>query len=244
MMFWMDLVFWCALGAAGAFAFRLLPAVWLCDYGETPGEAQAAVHRRLRWWQIAALGLLCGACTALLMLQCGPVFRTLRGTLGGLLAALFFSALLLAAVCDARYGILPDELLALAAAGAAGAWACGCFVHFAQWYAPFLGMAAGFFGLWAVQLLASKLYHTEAMGFGDVKLLGVCGFACGLGGLGVAVLLAVLAAALTFAVLLALKKAHRRDAFPFGPFLIGGTLFALCLRPLWLAALAWYLGRF
>ena len=57
-MFWMDLVFWCALGAAGAFAFRLLPAVWLCDYGETPGEAQAAVHRRLRWWQIAALGLL------------------------------------------------------------------------------------------------------------------------------------------------------------------------------------------
>ena len=135
-------------------------------------------------------------------------------------------------------------LLALAAAAGAGAFFCGVFVHFAAWYTPLLGAALGFFGLWAVQWGASRLYRAEAMGFGDVKLAAVCGLVCGPGGFGVAVLAAVLSAALTFAVLLLLRRATARDVFPFGPFLVGGTLFSLCLRPLWLAGLAAYLQLF
>lgn len=234
-----------ALCAGAGAAFRLLPETWICDYGEAPGPRHAAAQRRMPVWALLLFGL-CGAACAFGLAQTAAV--QLAGAARFVALSLLCAAvslLLLAALCDARYTILPDQLLLAAALCSAGAWLLGAWrgVH-AVWWSPLAGAAAGFAGLWAVGTVAAKLCGQDAMGFGDVKLLCALGLLCGLGGLGVAVLAAVLTAALAAAVLLLRGRCTRHDALPFGPFLVAGALFAVCLRPQWLAALEWYLSLF
>ncbi|MEG2595796.1 MAG: A24 family peptidase [Ruthenibacterium sp.] len=230
----------CAFASGVLFgcAFRLLPEPWLCDYGETPRACHAPQCRRLPVWQLLLFGTLCTVCTAGAMAQ-------LQGTFSLFLFAMLVGVLLLAALCDARYTILPDELLLLGSVLALLLYFGGALQNMQpMWYMPLLGALLGFFGLWGVLWLASKIYHTDAIGFGDVKLLALLGFLCGPAGLGVAVLLAVLSAALVCVPLLLLKKIKRTDAFPFGPFLVGGALCALCAWQPWHNLLTWYFGLF
>ena len=109
---------------------------------------------------------------------------------------------------------LDDDLDALVRAGVAAA------VVFAVFYA-----------LWWI--------HPPGMGYGDVRLSGVLGFA--LGYLGWAeVLVGLYGAFLAFAVPGLLVAVLRRDrrvltvAYPFGPFLLGGALAGVVLGdPVW-----------
>ncbi|WP_228980395.1 A24 family peptidase [Streptomyces sp. DH12] len=138
-----------------------------------------------------------------------------------LLAAPF--ALLLAVV-DRRVHRLPDLLtLPLAAAlplllGAA-ALLPG---HAGSWRTAVLGgLALG--GAYLVLFLVNP----DGMGFGDVKLALPLG--CALGWYGWGVLLSgafagFLLGALYGLGLVALRRANRRTAIPFGPFMIGGAL--------------------
>ncbi|MEF9970117.1 MAG: A24 family peptidase [Ruthenibacterium sp.] len=227
-----------ACGILSAFAFRLLPEKWLCDYGETPCACHAPQCRRLPVWQMVLFGIVCALCSA-------GAMQKLQGVFAPFLFAMLTGVLLLAALCDLRYTILPDELLLLGAV-------LGILLYFGgalrtmqpMWYLPFVGASLGFFGLWGVLTLAAKLYHTDAIGFGDVKLLALLGFLCGPAGLGVAVLLAVFSAAIVCIPLLIFKKKSRTDAFPFGPFLVGGALCTLCAWQAWHSAIALYLGLF
>ncbi|MEG1176591.1 MAG: A24 family peptidase [Ruthenibacterium sp.] len=246
------------LGAFAAYAYRLLPARWLCDYGQAADARHARGARCLPWYGMVLFALLTALCTACIAVQGVAPAPMRAGATDGtpsapwrivavsLVAACLAAVLLLAAWCDFCYAILPDELLALCAVLALALWALGAlrFVQGAAWYAPFLGAALGFFGLWGVMALAGKLYRTEAMGFGDVKLLGALGVLCGPCALGVAAALAVLLAGAVFAVLLARKKLALRDSVPFGPFLAAGALLAVGLWPLWCALGAWYLSLF
>ena len=241
-----NLALWLAAGALAGYAFRLLPARWLCDYGETPSAAHAPQQRRLPWYGLAAFALLTALCTAPVALQSGEVTSPLRAVGVSLCTACFVAALLLAAWCDIKYMILPDELLLLCGALALALWALGGlrFVQGSAWYAPFLGAALGFFVLWGVLALAARLYKTEAMGFGDVKLAAALGAFCGAKALGVAALLAVLGAALVLGGLLLAGRLTRKDTAPFGPFLAFGALAAVGLWPLWGALGAWYFSLF
>lgn len=230
-----------ACGLTAARVYRCLPAQWLCDYNEAPAAHHQPQNRAMPPWGLLLMGLVAAGATlgAVRGLLCMQMWRTAAATV---LYALLCATLLLSAWCDAVYSILPDQLLAAAALLGALLWLTRAPVWHTHWYSPLLGAAAGFLGLWAVQFLAAKLYKTEAMGFGDVKLLAVIGFICGPSGLGAAVLIAMLSAALVFAVLLAAKRVQRRSLFPFGPFLVCGALCATALWPECSAAAAWYLG--
>lgn len=230
----------CGIGAAAA--FLRLPAAWVCDYGMTPQEQHLPQSRRMPLWGKIGLPLVCGGYLL-------AVFPRLAGSAvqvlcGGLLCGLLCAVLLLAAWCDAVYCILPDQLLGAAALLATLLWMTRAPVWYAQWYSPLMAAAAGFFGLWAVHAIASFAYRTEAMGFGDVKLLGVLGLMCGGAGLGAGVIIAMVCTAAVFLVLLALRRIQRRDTFPFGPFLIGGALASLAFWDVWQAAVDLYLGLF
>lgn len=244
MMLWAYLLFCWLVGAGAAWMLRVLPARWLCDYGEQPGSQHEPACRKLSPWKLALFGLANAACVCALVLRRGEMAQW-RYALLFLLGALLCGTLLLAALCDAKYGILPDELLGVAAALGLALWAAGGLAELLRhWYSPFLGAALGFFGLWAVEGLAARLYHAEALGFGDVKLMGVLGLVCGPVGLGAALLAAVLSAAVVFCILLALRRAHRKDLFPFGPFLVGGALSVLGFWPLWQLLFGWYIRLF
>jgi leader peptidase (prepilin peptidase)/N-methyltransferase len=68
------------------------------------------------------------------------------------------------------------------------------------------------------------------MGFGDVKLAGVLGLYLGWlgwGPLAVGAFLAFLLGGVLGALLMALGKAGRKSAIPFGPWMLAGALIAV-----------------
>ncbi|MBF8264197.1 MAG: pilD [Dehalococcoidia bacterium] len=79
------------------------------------------------------------------------------------------------------------------------------------------------------------------MGLGDVKLAGFLGLATGFPSVLVALLLAILAGGAVAIVLVLFRKKGRKDAMPFGPFLVtAGLIAVLWGEPL----LKWYLRLF
>jgi leader peptidase (prepilin peptidase)/N-methyltransferase len=90
--------------------------------------------------------------------------------------------------------------------------------------------AAACFGVFAVIWFVQP----KAMGFGDVRLAGLCGGALGwlgLGAVAVGMFAGFLFAALPALVLLVRGKANRKTALAFGPYLALGTMVAVCFGP-------------
>jgi leader peptidase (prepilin peptidase)/N-methyltransferase len=74
----------------------------------------------------------------------------------------------------------------------------------------------------------------RAMGYGDVRLAGLCGAALGwlgLGAVGVGLLGAFVFAGVPAVIMLATGKAGRKTALAFGPYLALGTVVAACFGP-------------
>ena len=87
-----------------------------------------------------------------------------------------------------------------------------------------LGGAVGFGGLFLVAVLGTLLFKKEAMGGGDIKLMGGVGTLLGWQGV-IMTLMIGSAAGLVYSVYLMInKKATRESLIPFGPFLSFGAL--------------------
>ncbi|HEU5038168.1 MAG TPA: A24 family peptidase [Nocardioides sp.] len=140
------------------------------------------------------------------------------------------------AVVDLRTRLLPTVVVwptlgGVAALGCVSAWLEGDADALVRAGIAAAGVFAFFYALWWI--------HPPGMGFGDVRLSAVLGFA--LGYLGWAeVVVGVYAAFLAFAVPGLLVAVLRRDrgvlraSYPFGPFLLGGALVGVVLGdPLW-----------
>lgn len=227
-----------AAGAIGIWLYRYLPVKWVCDYNEQPEEKHSRAARSLPWWAFVLCAAVCGAVTW------GAV-RTYGSAWSIAPAALMVGLLAVCAVSDIQYEILPDELMA--AAGVLGVvllFTPGAYQIANPWWMAFISAAAGFLGLWLILFVASKLYKTDAMGFGDVKLCAVAGLLCGLGGLGVCLLAAVFSAAIVIGGMLLIKKAGKRSMVAFGPFIIFGVFFVLALWPEWHGWVEAYLRLF
>jgi len=90
--------------------------------------------------------------------------------------------------------------------------------------ASLIGMALGAASIYAAGLFGKALFHKEAMGFGDVKLMGMAGAFVGWQG----VLLAFFVACLLGAAVGIVVLVRRRDThIPFGPYLAAGTLIVM-----------------
>ena len=102
------------------------------------------------------------------------------------------------------------------------------------------GMAVGFFGLWMVSWLASKAFKKDALGFGDVKLLGAVGAFFG----PVAVLFTIVVSSLVGSlaggalILRGKTRLGEMTAVPYGPFLALGTVTWMLWGP---RIVSWYL---
>lgn len=94
-----------------------------------------------------------------------------------------------------------------------------------HWSNLLLGAVLGYGLLWVIRHFGSKYYEQEAMGLGDVKLMGAAGL--WLGPQGVAMALTVGASlSIVHGIIYALikQKSLRRLEIPAGPGLIGGIL--------------------
>jgi len=145
--------------------------------------------------------------------------------------ALVFSGLILGSFIDLEHYYLPDRVTIGGMLLGAPLSFCvpelqGETSRLPALYWSLGGMAAGFFGLWALSWAASKAFKKDAMGFGDVKLLGAIGAFFG----PVAVLFTVVVSSFTGALaggLLILRGKAKLGGFtavPYGPFLAIGTV--------------------
>ena len=164
---------------------------------------------------------------------------------------LIFCVLLVLALIDWDYRILPDQLtiggmivgplLAFAApevqhgkmllhVAGNGVWA----VRTDAALNGLLGMALGAGVLWLVGWIGSRIWKRDAMGLGDVKMIGAMGAVLGLW-----VFLALVVASISGALVGVIRMAVRKDhQIPFGPFLALGMLMVMIAGPqildLWL----------
>ena len=116
------------------------------------------------------------------------------------------------------------------------------------WWQTFLGGAIGFIvmlGLYYLGILVQKYrnrksesgsYETEALGFGDVNLMGVLGLFLGFPGVLLGLFMGILLAgifSLGSILWMVIQKNYRPDyAIPYGPFLVLGTfLLIYILKP-------------
>ena len=84
---------------------------------------------------------------------------------------------------------------------------------------------AGIFLL--ITLLGGLVYGKEAMGLGDVKLMGALGLYFGFSNIIIIALLSFLIGAILSIILLATKIKKTDEYIPFGPFIVIGTFIAI-----------------
>lgn len=250
------LVAWAALVGA-CFGSFLSVCIWRIPRGESvvrPRSHCPACGKLIPWYRnlpVASWLALRGKCAdcgarispryLLLELLTASLFALVAWEHSGDLAVMLLGwvivfGLELGTFIDIDWYILPDRVtiggivLGLVASAVLprihGAWA---------WYdgilASLTGLALGFGLLWAIALLGRIVYKKEAMGFGDVKLMGAVGALFGWE----AVLFVLFASSLVGSIAgIGLMLAGKRDLqgrIPYGPFIALGALIWMLAIP-------------
>ena len=137
---------------------------------------------------------------------------------------LILTLLIIMAVYDARWMILPDKIMYPTIVVAAGL----LVVRMVQAHSWVVGRGPVLAALIAGGGFFAMVYFSKgrAMGGGDIKLAFLMGLLLGLKGTALAMLIAFNVAAVVGITLIIVRKRGRRDQIPFGPFLVLGTVVA------------------
>ena len=87
-----------------------------------------------------------------------------------------------------------------------------------------VGLVAGFGSLWLVAVVGKWIFKKDAMGFGDVKLLGAMGALLGVPGVVYTVLVSSLLGTIVGISLIALGGRAWQSRIPYGPYLAAGAV--------------------
>jgi leader peptidase (prepilin peptidase)/N-methyltransferase len=151
-----------------------------------------------------------------------PDVITLPGMLVGLMLAPFFMSVLADPLPFRLGSLLPH----------AGPYLTG-FLN------SFIGLLCGATPLFAIGWLWEKLRNIEAMGGGDVKLMGMVGSFLGWKGALLTIMLGALAGSVVGITLILLKRHKMDKVIPFGPFLAIGAVMTMFYG---YDIVSWYLG--
>jgi leader peptidase (prepilin peptidase)/N-methyltransferase len=173
--------------------------------------------------------LIMAFCSALIVItfidldhQIIPDVITLPGMLAGLAVAPFFMSALTDALPFRLEQFLPVHAEYLRA-----------FLN------SLLGLVIGGAPLWGIGWVWWKVKHVEAMGGGDVKLMGMVGSFLGWKSALLTIMIGALAGSLVGGALILLKRHQADKVIPFGPFLAAGAAVAAFYG---YDIIAWYLG--
>jgi len=101
------------------------------------------------------------------------------------------------------------------------------------------GAAFAWLVFYLIAVVSRKLLGKDGLGGGDIKLVAALGLFAGITDIMVGIFLASLLGTLWQGALILTKQRERNRYFPFGPYLLLGTLIAI----LWCERMvAWYLG--
>lgn len=153
---------------------------------------------------------------------------------------LFGSVLLVAALADLQYLMIPDKLMGFALVTGV---MLRLWVHPLPLWNYGLAFIAGGASLYFIAWIGWRIYQKEAMGGGDIKLLAVIGLFTGLH----SVIITLLVSSLTAILLTVLRswtgKYKRGDTIAFGPYLaVGGFVGYLWAAPIVDSYTSWLLA--
>ena len=135
--------------------------------------------------------------------------------------------LLSAFVIDYRLQIIPNRLnLTIFELGIVFAFLYG-LSNVAITINMLLGMLAGAGIFLMITLLGGLFYGKEAMGFGDVKLMGALGLYFGLSNIIIITLVSFLIGAILSIILLVTRIKKTDEYIPFGPFIVIATFISM-----------------
>jgi leader peptidase (prepilin peptidase)/N-methyltransferase len=87
-----------------------------------------------------------------------------------------------------------------------------------------IGAAVGFLALWSVSIVGRWIFKKEAMGFGDVKLLGAIGALFGSKAVFFTILASSMAGSIVGISLVAAGRRSMQSRIPFGPYIVLAAL--------------------
>lgn len=181
-------------------------------------------------WRYPIIEALCALCVLGMSLRY-PSHLFLWGV-----GCFLIVTLLALSVIDLQYRIIPDSIsYTLLIAGLASALANPLL---GQGWGERVAMSLsggllGWGGLFMIAVAGTKIFRTEALGGGDIKLLAGLGTLLGWSGVIGTLLLASLSGALTGLLLLGLGKIQRKASIPFGPFLSAGAYLSWMFPDWW-----------
>ena len=141
--------------------------------------------------------------------------------------ALLVPMLICAFVVDYQEQIIPNRLnLTMFEIGLIFTFVLGIF-NLSMAKDALLGMLAGGGIFLAITLIGGLIAGKEAMGLGDVKLMGALGLYFGLTGIIIISILSFLIGAI-ISIVIVLAKKNREDGYiPFGPFIVLATIITI-----------------
>ena len=150
--------------------------------------------------------------------------------------AVVCSALICIFFIDLEHMLIYNRFTILVALGGVVAMIAGVGT---VWYDHLIGCAVGGAVFLAIYYGAIAVLKQEGIGFGDVKYAAAAGLLLGWQGFLLAMLLASVAGALVMVVANRVTNSDKRKEYPFGPYLVVGTLISLFFGN---AVISWYLG--
>jgi leader peptidase (prepilin peptidase)/N-methyltransferase len=157
---------------------------------------------------------------------------------------IFACTLIVVFFVDIEHHIIPDEISLGGCAFALLASALfpplhGTDSHIGALGSSVSGLIVGAGLFWLIRLAGSRVFKKEAMGLGDVKLMGYFGAFLGWKCVLLTTFLSALIGSVTGISLLLAGKAHLGSRLPFGPFLCIGALLAFLYGE---QIIGWYLA--
>lgn len=167
------------------------------------------------------------------------LFFTFGFSVEFVLYAILTSVLLVITLIDIEHTIIPDGLLITVLATGLMYHTLNLFWFAKQGYmGNIINAAIGFFAASLILYLAMVI-SKGGMGGGDIKMMAVFGLCIGWQKILLALILAAGIGSLVGIYLMIAKKADKKTAIPFGPYLAAGILTAILYGD---KLIKWYLG--
>lgn len=163
----------------------------------------------------------------ILLIYVYGIQNTIVGNLDLIKFVILAPMLISAFIIDYRLQIIPNRLnLTIFEVGIIFAFLYG-LSDVAITINMLLGMLAGGGVFLLITLIGGMFYGKEAMGFGDVKLMGALGLFFGLSNIIIITLVSFLIGAILSIVLLVTKIRKSNEYIPFGPFIVIATFISM-----------------